>query len=160
MWIGGEAAAYADGIADFVTAFDCRQGDVVDLWIGAPDGAAGDGDLELARQIVELGVAVDLARDGLGQRRGVDQLVAVEAGQGQPVTLRATSPQAPLGESPAEDPERFNNAAGRDSISEPMQLDGLAGRDVGQIAGVILGQRADGAHLLRSQCRWECRCAS
>ena len=40
-----------------VAATHGRQADVVDLGIRAPDAAAGDRDLELARQVVELGVA-------------------------------------------------------------------------------------------------------
>ena len=56
--LGGEAAADAQGVADLFPAVDSRliavSADVVDLRVGAPQRAAGDGDFELARQVVEL----------------------------------------------------------------------------------------------------------
>ncbi len=70
--LGGEAAADAEGVADLFDAIDGAldggEGDVVDLGEGAPDGAAGDGDLELARQVVELGVGGEVMRDLDGER--------------------------------------------------------------------------------------------
>ncbi len=88
--LGGEAAADAEGVADLFLdtvgtidgALDGSQGDVVDLGIGAPDGAAGDGDLELAGKVVELGIRGEMVRDLDGERRCVEQLGVIEAGEG------------------------------------------------------------------------------
>jgi hypothetical protein len=113
MRVGGKAAAHAHGIADFFAAPDGGQGDVVDLRIGAPDRAAGDGDLELARQIVEL--ELPLTSRATARARGEASIssCASTPATGQPVTLRTTSPQAPRGESPTE--SSASTAAGRDS---------------------------------------------
>src|ERR1700722_9978371 len=51
-----QTAADAQCVTDFVSALDGGEGDVVDLRVGAPQRAAGDGDFEFARQVVELGV--------------------------------------------------------------------------------------------------------
>jgi hypothetical protein len=79
--LGGEAAADAQGVADLFEAIDLAadggEGDVVDLGVRAPQRAAGDGDFELARQVVELGIGGEAAGDLDGERAGVDQFVAV-----------------------------------------------------------------------------------
>src|SRR5208282_4946906 len=57
----GKSAGNAQREANFrlaaSRASDRRQTDVVDFGIGAPGVASGDRDLELARQVVELGVS-------------------------------------------------------------------------------------------------------
>ena len=64
MRLVGESAADAQREADLARcAAHGGEADVVDLRIGAPRGAAGDGDLELARQVVELGIAGEQVRD-------------------------------------------------------------------------------------------------
>ena len=141
MGLGGEAAADAEGVADLFVAVDLAldggEGDVVDLRVGAPERAAGDGDLELAREVVELGVG--------GERRGRSRRRAGQASRsswrsrparGQPVTLRTTSPQAPLGERPIA--VRASTTSASDVDGEPVELDVLAGGDVGEVAGVLL----------------------
>ena len=64
----GESSADADGVADFVAAANRGEADVVDLGIRAPDRAAGDGDFELARQIVKVVVGLEGVRDPDGER--------------------------------------------------------------------------------------------
>ena len=67
--LGGEAAADAEGVANFLRVLRAQmsvlswpragyggEADVVDLGVGAPEGAAGDGDLEFAGEVVEVGV--------------------------------------------------------------------------------------------------------
>ncbi len=58
--VGRESAADAHREADLarLRVPDRGHADVVDLRVGAPGAAAGDGDLVLAGQVVELRVAV------------------------------------------------------------------------------------------------------
>ena len=56
MRLIGEPSADADSEANLTIMLHRREGDVVDLGIGAPRGATGDGDLEFARQVVEVRV--------------------------------------------------------------------------------------------------------
>ena len=59
--LGGEPAAHAQPEANLrlpaQDTLDRSQADIVDLRIRAPDAAARDGNLELAREVVELGIA-------------------------------------------------------------------------------------------------------
>ena len=72
----GEAAADEHVEADgAVGPLRRPEADVVDLDPGAVLGAAGDGDLELARQVGVLPVAGEEGGDGLGHGEGVDHLV-------------------------------------------------------------------------------------
>ena len=61
----GESSGNAQGESNFrlapMRARDRGQADVVDLRIRAPGVASGDGDLELARQVVELGISREQA---------------------------------------------------------------------------------------------------
>ena len=61
--LGGESAADAQGVADLFLAvddvLDRGQGDVVDLRVVAPERAAGDGDLEFAREVIESSVRAE-----------------------------------------------------------------------------------------------------
>ena len=61
--------------------FHRREADVVDLWIRAPRGAAGNGYFELARQVIELRVSLEQIRNLLCQRRGVNELIGRDSGQ-------------------------------------------------------------------------------
>ena len=79
--VGREPAADPHGEADLARHGMAHGGqpDVVDLGIDAPAAAAGDRDLVLARQVVEVRVAIEQARGLVHERRGVDQLVGVDA---------------------------------------------------------------------------------
>ena len=65
------------------------------------------------------------------------------------MTLRTTSPQAPLGERPIS--VRASTTSTRRADGEPVELDVLAGGDVGEVAGVLLGELADDAGLVRGE---------
>src|SRR5487761_1305217 len=80
-----QSSAHPHGIADLGAAAHGGQSNFVDLGIRAPDGAACNGDLELARQIVKLRIARKLTGQFQRQRRSIDDLVRRNAGQ------RATS---------------------------------------------------------------------
>ncbi len=81
MRLVGKAAADADGEADFTVACGGREADVVDLGVAAPGGAAGGGDFELARQVVELGVGREQVCGFDGDGRGVDYFIGGDAGE-------------------------------------------------------------------------------
>jgi hypothetical protein len=65
---------------------------------------------------------------------------AATPASGQPVTLRTTSPQAPLGERPAAQRVDY---LGQRLDGEPVKLDILANGDIGQVAGVFARDPAD-----------------
>ena len=147
--LGGEAAADAEGVADLFDtvdfALDGGEGDVVDLRVGAPLGAAGDGDLELARQVVELGIRGEVVRDLDGERAGVEQFVLVQAGERAAGDVADDVAAGSLG-------AEADGGEGVDDLDqgadgEPVQLDVLAGGDVGEVAGVLLGDVGDDARL-------------
>ena len=62
------------------------------------------------------------------------------------MTLRTTSPQAPLGERPMA--SSASTIFGKRLDGEPVELDVLAHGDVGQVAGVFARDAADGAELM------------
>ena len=94
-------SAHPQRVAHFAVVLRRRQANVVDLRIAAPRRATGRRDLELARQIVELRIRGQHLGD-LNARCGEASISSSAAtpASGQPVTLRTTSPHAPLGESP------------------------------------------------------------
>src|SRR5580704_3550527 len=148
--ICGEAAAYAYRESGFeaadAPAGDGSEANVIDLGIIAPGAAAGDGHLELAGEIVEFGVAAQRAIDIQGERRGIAEFVGVETCQ------RATGDVAGYITASADGGEA-RAPQGLDDVGEclhgdPMQLDVLADGDVGDAAGVSLGEIGDGAGLL------------
>src|SRR5260221_4053305 len=63
---------------------DGGKPDIIDLRIRAPRPAASNGNLELPRQIVKLGVAAQLPIQLSGEGRSVAVLVRVKAGQRAP----------------------------------------------------------------------------
>ncbi len=58
--LGGKSPTHSQPKANFRLAtnhtFGCSQPNIVDLRVGAPHAASRDGDLELARQVIELGI--------------------------------------------------------------------------------------------------------
>src|SRR6185312_16665929 len=130
-------------------ALDGGQGDIVDLRVGAPERAAGGGDLELARQVYEFGIAGEAACELLGQRAGIDQLMSVKTGERAAGDVAHHIAAGALG-AESDLVERLldlNNAL----QSEPVELDVLAGGDVGEVVGVLLRQLADEPQLLRGE---------
>jgi hypothetical protein len=126
---------------------DRREADVVDLGIRAPRSAAGDRDLELPRQVVEVGLAVDQRRRLEHQRRGVDQFAGVEARNGAARDVAGhVAARAHRGH--ALEPERLKHV-GQGFERHPVKLDVLPHRDVGDPAAMALGQVGDRPDLLR-----------
>src|SRR5260221_13339863 len=62
--IGGETTGHAQRESDFLSvqalSRDSSKSNIIDFGIGAPRPATSDGNLELARQIIELGIAAKL----------------------------------------------------------------------------------------------------
>ena len=106
------------------------EGDVVDLRVGAPEGAAGDRDFELARQVVELRVRREHVRDFDGERRRVDEFVAVEAGERAAGDVPRHVSAGALG-AEADCGKRLDDF-GNGLDGEPVELDVLADGDVGE----------------------------
>ncbi len=78
----GETATHADVEAGRAVLGDrAGEREVVDEAAGAVLGAAGDRDLELARQVGEGLAAQEVLVDGLGRGQAVDHLVVADAGQ-------------------------------------------------------------------------------
>jgi hypothetical protein len=147
MRIGRESAAHAHGIADFagIGMLDRRQRNVVDLRIRTPKRAPSHRNFEFARQIVELRIAIDLARYGLRQRRSVDEFVAVQAGHRATGHIAHDIAAGAAGGKPHGIQSLDRHRKGIDR--KPVQLDGLPRRNIGQIASMIAGQRPNRAQL-------------
>ncbi len=145
MRLGGEPASDAQRVADFALVFHRREADVVDLRIGAPGGAAGDGDLEFARQVVELRVCLQQMRNFGCQRRSVNDLIGGDAGQRAAGHVAHHVAAGALGREPNR-VERVHDLGERFD-GEPVKLNVLAHGDVGQVAGVLAREPADDAKL-------------
>src|SRR5262245_14819852 len=144
--IGGEPAADPDGVADLAGRMARRgEADVVDLGIRAPRAAARDRDLELPRQVVEGGVAVQHARRLEHDGRGVDQLVGIEAGDGAAGDVAGHVP-ARAHRRHALQPERAEDL-GQRVEGDPVELEVLAHGDVGDAVTVPLREVGDGSEL-------------
>ena len=77
------AAADMDRPADLARPIGGgHQADIVELDRGAVIGRAGDGDLELARQVEKFGMDARPLPDDLGHRARIDDLVGSRAGEG------------------------------------------------------------------------------
>ena len=101
MRIGRKAASDAYGVANFSSVANGGEADVVDLRIGAPRGAAGRRDFELARQVVELricGRATRRSPEPMARRRSTHRRRPRRAGSRSRCAQRRR--KRPLGESP------------------------------------------------------------
>ena len=133
------------------------QADVVDLDPGAVLQAAGHGDLELAGQVGVLAVAGEVGGDGLGHREGLDHLAGIDARHRARAHV-AGGVAAGLDGGQAHVPEALPDA-GDVGDADPVQLDVLAGREVGvavaedrAVVGSLgegVGRHADLADLRR-----------
>ena len=61
--------------------FGGREGNVIDLRVVAPERAAGDRELEFAWQVVKGVVGAESLGDAERERRGIYELMTVEAGE-------------------------------------------------------------------------------
>ena len=151
MRIGGEPAAHPHRKAGQagVRVAHRRQTDIVDLRVRAPDAAAGDGHLELARQVVELRAAVEHGGGGLDERRGVGNLVGVHArhrAAGDVPGDVATGSQGADA-----DLRQALDDGGQILDPYPVELYVLAHCDVGHAAGEPLREIGDARSLARGQ---------
>ncbi len=128
---------------------DRRQPNVVDLRIRAPHTAAGDAHLELAREVVELGVADELPVEFGDQRRSVIEFVAVNACQ-RTANDVAHVVAARTHRRQAASPQAFQHVREVFDL-HPMELDVLSDCDIGGVAGVFLHHVGDGSQLVRQQ---------
>ena len=78
----GETAAYAKRVANLAVMFRGSECNVVDLGIGAPGRAPGNGDFEFARQVVELRICGEQMGNLNSQGRGINDLIVGYSGEG------------------------------------------------------------------------------
>ena len=152
MRIGRQAAAHPQGETNFgisARAANRGQADIIDFGIGAPHAASGDADFELARQIVEIGVAHEEVVGFERQRRGVADFVGIHPGQGAAGDVAGIVAARPLGGQTGA-PQSIEQL-GQVLDGDPVQLDILAHRQVGGSAGVFLGDVGDGSQLVRME---------
>jgi hypothetical protein len=125
------------------------ESDVVDFGIGAPHGAAGDGDFEFAREIIELGIAREFLVESQDHGGDVRNFVGVESGEGAPsdvaydVATSASGAEAHGLKALEDFGKRFE--------FEPVKLDVLANGDVGDTVATFIGKGSDGAELDRGE---------
>src|SRR5216683_665658 len=151
--IGGKTASHAQRKSDLIEvqslSRDSSKSDIIDLGIRAPRMATGDRNLELARQIVELGIAAKLAIQLQRQRRSIAIFVRVKTRQGASRNVPRDVAACAGGCQPRA-PKRLKHLRqGLDG--HPVQLHVLPHRDVRNAARVALGEVGDGARLLTAQ---------
>ena len=140
--VGAETAADEDAEAGLDRAVGQRttdgdDADVVEHGLAAVGRAAGEVDLELARQALGVGVAQEVAERGFGPRRDVEDLERARAGEvaahhvADGVAARFAGGHADR----AEVLEQFGHAGQLDEV----ELDVLPGGDVAPTAAVGVG---------------------
>ncbi len=148
--VGRQAAADPQVVAGTELGVnDTDERDVVDLVQRAVVGAAGDGAFELARQVAQ-GLVAHVAPDGLLDRRGgVDDLVAVDAGE-RAAENDAGGVTACLGR---RQPGALERRPDRRHVldADPVELDVLPVGDVGDVPPVAGGDPGDDAELVAGQ---------
>src|SRR5580704_18050409 len=150
---GRESAGYAQGESGLgfsvQGARDRSQPNVIDLWIGAPNAAAGNRNLEFSRQVVEVGIAGEHLGRRKGERRRIAEFIGINARHRAagdvPRDIAASSHtvQAAL-------PQRLKNL-GKGFNGHPVKLDILAYGQVSNAASMTLGQLSNGSQLRRIQ---------
>ena len=151
--LGGKSAAHAQAKTNLRLslnhALGRSQADIVDLRVGAPDAASRDRDLELARQVVELGIARQHSIRFQRERRSIADLVRVHAGDraARNVARHIAAGARRVQADAPEFLEHFRKSLDRD----PVQLNVLPHREIGDAAGVAAGEVGDGSQLVRSQ---------
>ena len=153
MRFGGESAGDAEREADFLAgiAGAARGGetDVVNFGIGAPVRAAGDGDFEFAREIVELWIAAELFIEREDKRGDIGDFVGVNAGERAAGDV-SRDVTAGAGGAEADGVEAFKEI-GKMFDGDPVELDVLANGDVGDAVAKLFGEIGDGAGLLAGE---------
>jgi len=125
------------------------QRDIVDFGIRAPRSAPCCGNFEFARQIVELRISGECARDSLRDRRRVEDLIGRNSREwtsghvAHHVSACAFGAESHGCECIHGFDQSFN--------CQPVQLNVLSDRDVSQIASMFLRDRCNRTQLMRVQ---------
>src|SRR5271156_6491158 len=153
MRFGRESAGHAQRETSFRLSIDSSgdrsQSNIIDLWIGAPNPAARDRNLELSRQVVKVGIARKHSGRSKGERRRITDFIGIHARHRAagdvPRDIAASSHavQAAL-------PQRLKNL-GKRFNGHPVKLDILAHGQVSNAASMTLGQPSNGSQLRRIQ---------
>ena len=141
----GKTAADAKRVANLAIVLRGSECNVVDLGIGAPGRAPGDGDFEFARQVVELRIGGEQMGNLNSEGRGIDDLIVGYSGEGAAGHVSYDVAACAFGRE-ADGVERVDNLRKRFD-GEPMELDVLANGDVGKVLSVFARELADGAKL-------------
>src|SRR6267378_3609778 len=128
---------------------DGGEPDIIDLRIRAPRAAASNGNLELPRQIVKLGVAAQLPIQLRSQGRSVAVLVRVKPGQRAAGNI-SYNVTAGAGGRQTHVPKRLQNFRQRFN-RHPVKLEILPHGNVRDAARVTLGEVRDRARLMTAQ---------
>src|SRR5580693_883150 len=151
--LGRKPPAHAQGETNLRLSFNDTlsrsEANIVNLRIGAPDAASRDGNLELARQVVELGIPCQHLVGFERERRSIAYLVRVHACDG---AAGYVSRDIPAGAHcvQTDTPEFFHHL--RQSFDgDPVQLNVLPNREIGDAACVAAGKAGDDSQLVRSQ---------
>ncbi len=137
----GEPAANHDAVAGFGAASEAEDAGAIDVGLGAADAAAGDGDFVFAREIRELGVVGHVPADLVQLAVRVDDLLGIDAGDGAADDVAGVIAASAAGGDAdgIEGGEDF-----RDILdAEPVHLDGLAGGDIREAVGELVGDPGD-----------------
>ena len=143
---GAQPAACRDAEADGpVCLLDRQEAEVVNGSQGAIVLAAGEGDLELARQALVERVAQEVRRDRLGVGRHVEDLPLADAGQ----MARGHVPDGVAAGLAGGHPDFGQAAHDRPDVLErgEVQLNVLARRDVADAGGIAVGHLGDDPEL-------------
>src|SRR5262249_34300215 len=121
------------------------EADIVDFRIGTPVAASGDGNFELAREVVELRIAAQRFVDRKGQRRRVDQFLVVEPCQRAAGDVASDIAAGP-GRGQAGCPQALEKI-GKRFYGDPMELNVLADSDVCNTARISFRKIGQDANL-------------
>src|SRR5260370_37698912 len=153
MRSGGRCASPAKKKANFLTGEalggNRREADIIDFGIGAPRTAAGDRNLELARQVIKFRIAAKLPVELQRQRSSIAVLVRVETRERASGNIARDITASACGRQ-SHPPQRLKNVRQRFD-SHPMQLHVLPHRNVRHPARVALAKDGDEPRLLTTQ---------
>jgi hypothetical protein len=145
--VGGQAATHPDVEARAEDrVLDADERDVVDLVRDVEAWGAGDGRLELAGQVGELGAADVLLEDLADRRRAVDDLVGRDARDRRPEDHAGRVAAGLRGG----EPDRLETPPDLGHVldANPVELDVLSVGDVGGVARELRADPGDRAQLL------------
>src|SRR5260370_29069127 len=131
----------ADLAPSIYRAPDSRETYVIDLRVRAPEGAPGDRYFEFARKVVEIGVAAQPCCNFEREWRSVDKFVGIEPGARTSCYIANDIAAGSLRRQPYRS-KRLNDLWNIFN-GDPMKLNILPCCDIGQVAGVLIGNVCD-----------------